>query len=263
MNVEVLHTKSTILKFLKENPALQIYAIGDLDDFFWPKTIWYSLKDKEAIQAIALIYIGMDTPTLLAFHNGESDYSSILIQKIKNYLPATFYAHLSSGLLDTFKVNSTIHHYGLNYKMVLNKKVEKPQNDNIRQLNNNNLDIIEAFFAIAYPKNWFDSRMLETGKYYGYFIDDTLVGIAGIHVFSAIYKVAALGNIATHPAYRGQGIAYKVVSALCYDLQHCVETIGLNVNSENTHAIKCYEKIGFEIIGTYDECFIKMNELDA
>lgn len=64
--------------------------------------------------------------------------------------------------------------------------------------------MIESFFVIAYPKNWFDSRMVESDKYYGDFINDTLVGIAGIHVFSEAYKIAALGNIATHPAYRAQ-----------------------------------------------------------
>lgn len=257
MNIEVLHQKSTILNFLNENTGLQIYAIGDLDDFFWSKTLWYAVKDKDAIQAIALVYIGMETPTLLAFHNGNAEYSSILINKIKHYLPKRFYAHLSTCLLDAFDKNN-ITYYGLNYKMILNKKVEQQIDNNIRRLNKNDLAIIKDFFAVAYPQNWFDSRMLETDKYYGYFTDNVLVGIAGVHVFSEAYNVAALGNIATHPAYRGQQIAYKVTSALCYDLQNCVDTIGLNVNSENIHAIKCYEKIGFEKIGIYDECFIEI-----
>lgn len=39
MKVEVLHTKSLTLKFLKENLGLQIYPTGGLDDFFCPKTV--------------------------------------------------------------------------------------------------------------------------------------------------------------------------------------------------------------------------------
>ena len=45
--------------------------------------------------------------------------------------------------------------------------------------------------------------MLKTDKYFGYFINDNLVGIAELHVYSGKYKVSALGNIATLPDYRG------------------------------------------------------------
>ena len=86
-----------------------------------------------------------------------------------------------------------------------------------------------------------------------------MVGISGIHVYSSEYKVAALGNIATHPDYRGQQIGFKLTSKLCNDLKKSVDYIGLNVRSDNEIAIKCYKKIGFEIIGTYDECYIMNN----
>jgi ribosomal protein S18 acetylase RimI-like enzyme len=141
--------------------------------------------------------------------------------------------------------------------MVLKKCVFEIQDKNIRKLTGNDLIEIQEFYAVSYPNNWFDSRMLETEKYYGYFTNKKLVGISGIHVFSKEYKVAALGNIAVHPDFRGKGIAYKLTSALCFDLQTCVDIIGLNVKSDNFHAIKCYQKIGFEKIGTFEECCFK------
>jgi predicted GNAT family acetyltransferase len=69
--------------------------------------------------------------------------------------------------------------------------------------------------------------------------------------------VAALGNIATHPDYRGNGVAFRLTSVLCADLQKSVDTIGLNVKTDNDTAVKCYTKVGFSIIGTFDECLIK------
>jgi ribosomal protein S18 acetylase RimI-like enzyme len=70
------------------------------------------------------------------------------------------------------------------------------------------------------------------------------------------YRVAALGNITTHPDWRGQGLATKVTAAVCRSLRETVEHIGLNVHAENRAAIGCYEKLGFEIVTTYEEVML-------
>lgn len=51
-----LHDKSQIEAFLRKNVNLHIYSIGDLDDFFWHKTVWYGLKTNDEIQAVAMLY---------------------------------------------------------------------------------------------------------------------------------------------------------------------------------------------------------------
>jgi hypothetical protein len=68
MNLKLLTGKDEIYAYLGLNPALQIYCIGDLDDFFFPYTTWYGLYDEEQIRSLALLYSGMETPTLLLFH---------------------------------------------------------------------------------------------------------------------------------------------------------------------------------------------------
>ena len=141
--------------------------------------------------------------------------------------------------------------------MELKKTANTIDDNSIRRLNADDTKMIEAFYAAAYPDNWFDKRMLDTNKYFGYFLDELLVGIAGIHVYSEEYKVAALGNIATLPKHRGNKIGQKLTSKLCHDLQKSIKHIGLNVKSDNIAAIKCYQNIGFEIVGSYDELFIK------
>lgn len=214
--------------------------------------------DANEIQSIALLYTGMDIPTLLLFHEGDSYYASHLLKKIMPILPKKFYAHLSPDLLDILGRQNINEYHGLHYKMVLIGTAQQPDNPNIRKLSNMDLSMIKKFYTHSYPQNWFDSRMLETGKYYGYFMDDTLAGISGIHVYSEEYRVAALGNIATHPDFRGQQIAYQLTSALCCDLQKNVDLVGLNVKSDNEYAIKCYKKIGFKRIGTFDECLITL-----
>ena len=45
MKLVSLHDKDTIARLLRRVVCLNLYAIGDLDDFFWPHTIWYGLED--------------------------------------------------------------------------------------------------------------------------------------------------------------------------------------------------------------------------
>lgn len=257
MRIRIIHDKHTLYRFLKQEAGLQAYLIGDLDDFFWPKTIWYALEEEGCIKAVALLYCEVSPPTLLCFQNSEREYAIQLLREIKNFLPASFYAHLGEGFIDAFGSSNIIKHYGLNYKMVSQHKINSPGMDNIKRVDKKDLNNINAFYREAYPDNWFDLRMLESNRYLGFYVDGVLAGIAGIHVFSATYRVAALGNVATHPEYRNRGIAKKLIAALCYDLQNDVDTIGLNVRSDNKPAIRLYERLGFQVVGTYEECLLR------
>ena len=98
--------------------------------------------------------------------------------------------------------------------------------------------------------------MYETGKYFGYFKGEKILGVAGIHVYSSLFRVAALGNITTDPDFRGQSVCKKVTSVLCRDLFETTDIIGLNVHKENVSAISCYKSLGFEINGNFEEFMI-------
>ena len=110
------------------------------------------------------------------------------------------------------------------------------------------------FFAENYPHNWFDPRMLGTGQYFGLRSSQGFLSVAGVHVYSAPHRVAAIGNVTTHAAHRGKGHATTVVAALCQNLCRTVDHVGLNVAAGNTPAIRCYERLGFEVVAAFDEC---------
>jgi predicted GNAT family acetyltransferase len=120
-------------------------------------------------------------------------------------------------------------------------------------LSREDLSNIVNLYKKSYPGNWFEPRMLDTQQYYGIKEQNDLVSIAGVHVYSPEYKVAALGNITTHPDFRGKGLGKVVTAKLCQSLMKQVEHIGLNVKTDNLPAISCYKKLGFEVIGSYEE----------
>jgi GNAT superfamily N-acetyltransferase len=258
MNLKLLTGKEDIYAYLGKNPAMQIYCIGDLDDFFFPYTNWYALSNNGVIRSLALIYSAMEVPTLLLFHEGDNIFARQLLYLLKPLLPQQFYAHMSPGLTDVLGTSNIMEHYGMNYKMTLKVLPPEVHDPNIRRLSPDDLEKVTDFYRTAYPHNWFDKRMLETGKYFGYITDDTIAGVSGVHVYSAQYSVAALGNIAVLPVFRGRQIGARLTSVLCHDLVKTTCTIGLNVRSDNVAAIRLYQKAGFEITGRYEECLFKL-----
>lgn len=254
MNVISLHDKNRIEAFLRQNIYLHIYSIGDLDDFFWKHTFWYGMGKDGEIKAIVLLYIGGDIPTILALDHDICRMKELLTS-IVPFLPKRFYAHISPGLEKIMAKHFTLKSHGKHYKMALTNKSasDSIETAQVEPLSINNIDQISELYKVSYPDNWFNEKTLLTGQYFGVKEENELVSIAGVHVFSKEYRVAALGNITTHPNHRGKGYGKATVAMLCKSLCSEVDHIGLNVKSDNNTAISIYKKLGFETVCTYNE----------
>ncbi|MDO9069304.1 MAG: GNAT family N-acetyltransferase [Deltaproteobacteria bacterium] len=251
----VLNNKNIVESFLRQNPVLHLYELGDLDDFFFPYTAWYALEEKGMISALVLLYQGTELPVLLALDDPGSASMPDLLNELKDKLPKRFYCHLTRGCEIPLADRFLLEPHGTHHKMTLTDKslLDTADVSGAVQLAARDKGEILEFYSSAYPGNWFDARMLETGQYFGLRQKGRLASIAGIHVYSPKYKVAALGNIATLPEFRGQGLGTRVTAALCRNLLKSVDIIGLNVKTDNADAIRCYQKLGFKITGEYNE----------
>lgn len=256
-----LHDQSQIEAFLRQDVFLHLYAIGDLDDHFWPFTTWYGLEHKGRLQAVALVYSGLSVPTLLAFGADEGRRIASLVQSLVGLLPRQFYAHLSPGLTTILQQIGTVTSHDPHYKMALvhPARLDSVDTSDVQPLSDTDAPALCPFFAQNYPRNWFDPRMLGTGQYFGLSGPDGFLSVAGVHVYSERYRVAALGNVATHAAHRGEGLASRVVAALCQNLRRTVDHIGLNVAAGNSAAVRCYQRLGFEIVAEYEECEVTLS----
>ncbi len=261
MKPVLLHDKAALESFLLRHRELNVYTLGDLDDFFWPYTTWYALQEHGEIKAVNLLYSGGDPAVLLAICNDNEAEMRALLEASLPLLPPRFYSHLSPGLEEILRPNYSLEHHGELYKMALRRPsaLDAVNTDSAAPLTSAHLGELLAFYAASYPGNWFDPRMLGTGEYFG--IRDAagaLASVAGVHVYSPTYRIAALGNIATHPAHRGRGLGTAVTAALCKHLLLTVDAIGLNVRTDNAPAIHAYEKLGFEKLTTYNEFMVAL-----
>jgi ribosomal protein S18 acetylase RimI-like enzyme len=252
MPVRELRDRSEIMTALSsEDRFLHLYEIGDLDDFFFPATRWFAPEG--GAPPLILIYSGTDLPVLLALTAGHRGSLALLLREVRETLPTRIYAHLSPGLVDVLAERYEVEPHGNYTKMGLVDPLPAPHGRAV-PLGPDDRTRLERFYAESYPGNWFDPRMLETGMYRGVVEDEEIVAAGGIHVFSAAQRVAAIGNVAVRPLYRGRGLGAAVTNAVCHALAAAgVSHVGLNVKTDNHAAIACYERLGFARVGIYDE----------
>jgi ribosomal protein S18 acetylase RimI-like enzyme len=257
MHVISLHDKGEIERYLRQNTLIHLYELGDLDDFFWQNTTWYAFKEAEQIQSLLLLYSAINPPVLLAISENLPALRNLL-QSSLQLLPPRFYAHLSGDLSTLLATHYRVDSHGLHYKMALVdiSRLETLDTSEVIPLTEADLDELRTLYRDSYPGNSFDPRMLETGHFYGIRRDNALVSVAGVHVYSPRYRVGVVGNVTTHPAYRGKGLGTMVCARLCRELLRTVEHIGLNVKADNVAAIASYKKLGFEVVGEYEEAML-------
>jgi ribosomal protein S18 acetylase RimI-like enzyme len=248
-----------IERFLRRRAEVHVYELGDLDPFFWPRTRWLGLRAGDgSLRALALLYAAPSIPTLLAFDDAEGAQAAELLSALSPELPDRVYTHVSPGLFEALSPHFRAHSHGRHFKMVLRdpSRLLPVDSAGVEPLGPGDAAALLDLYALAYPDNWFDPRMLETGMFVGTRIGGRLVCAAGVHVYSSQNRVAALGNIVTAPAFRRRGLARKATAALGRRLLGSVDIIGLNVAIENEAAVGCYHGLGFEAVAEYEEALL-------
>lgn len=259
MRLETLRDRNALGGWLRRDAALHLYELGDLDDFFFPLTTWHALVSASgAITAVALVFTASDLPVLIALgREGERGALRELLERLAPALPARVYAHLSPGTSDAL-AGFRREPRGAHERMVLADPARLGAVDtrSAEPLGPEHADEVSAFYAAAYPGNWFAPRMLETRAYHGARGEGRLLAIAGVHVLSREQRVAALGNVATAPEARGRGLGRLVTAAVCKALAPHADLVGLNVEASNGPALALYRSLGFERVAPYDEVLL-------
>jgi ribosomal protein S18 acetylase RimI-like enzyme len=86
-------------------------------------------------------------------------------------------------------------------------------------------------------------RTIEMGTYLGIRREGALVAMAGERLHPPGYT--EISAVCTDPAYRGQGLAARLMGAVAAGIRDRGETPILHAAATNTGAIRLYEKLGF------------------
>ena len=95
----------------------------------------------------------------------------------------------------------------------------------------------------------YQPRHLSEGRYYGVVEGGRLLAVAGTHAISPRYGIAVVGNVFTHPAHRGRGLATQATSVVTAALLADHEDVVLSVDPGNVTAITAYRRLGYADAG--------------
>lgn len=244
-----LEDRAEIEKILRRDATLHAYELGDLDDFHWPDTVWYT---DHLRRWVVLIYAG---GTVMLFVDQDEQEAGELLLSVSAELPDRFTGHFTTGLAGVLAAGFRWESSERQLKMQLTDH-DAPwrlATGDVERLGPDDLPAVQAFYAHSYPHNWFDPKMLDTDRYFGIRNNGGLISVAGIHVHAPAQRIAVVGNVATHPAYRGLGLATATCARLCQELVATTDDITLDVAAGNAAAIACYEAVGFTTFAQYEK----------
>jgi len=251
VRIRRLTDKAVIRAFLETDRPGNAYALADLEEPFFARCRWLAAEtDDGHVQSLVLIFEGLTPPVLLAM--GRADplpemLAHIALPKTAMLLgQAAHMAHLARA-------------YRLDYqdrmlRMVLRGPLRSPKelSPDIMRLDDRFLPELQSLYSQAHG-NAFAPYQLQHGVFYGLQQQGQLVAVAGTHIVSSAYRVAAVGNVFTRPEFRARGYAQQVTHAVCRELQARQLDIVLNVEQDNHPAVRVYRHLGFQIPGPFQE----------
>jgi GNAT superfamily N-acetyltransferase len=259
MCVIPLTDRDLIRGFLTTDRFFADYARGDLDPAHFHFTDWFGAEDDGVLRALVMLYHDLRPPILFAM-GAARGIEAILDQAVilpqielsirEEHLPIVekFYRAKLVPMLKMALETASWRARSVTQSPVFQTGIASSQTALLAmtRLDVSHMLQLEALYAHG-GGDAFRQRSLELGVFYGIFDNERLVSVAGTHIVSEDERIAALGNVLTHPDYRGRGLATIAASAVCEELlDRDIEMIGLSVSRSNEAAIKVYEKIGFK-----------------
>jgi GNAT superfamily N-acetyltransferase len=239
---KTLSDKGRILTFLDTDRLYAAYAIGDLEPDLFAQCTWAVAERGGEIRSLGLHFRGLTVPAF--FLMGETDGIRSILQ---NHLPpGRVYITCRDEHLPVIREYYRWEEEPVKmWRMALGGDRRPRAAGNGIRLTAGHAGQIRDLVALG-AVSGFDPAQIEHGVFFGIPEKDRLASMAGTHLVSPAYGVAAVGNVVTRPDRRGRGMGNAVVSAVLAELVRIgIRDIVLNARQENAPALHLYKKLGF------------------
>ena len=242
LSVKRIEGKREILGFLNRDRLYAAYAIGDLEPPLAHECEWHAALNEGEITALCLRFKGL--PPDRIFVMGKAEGLRPILDEAVNTETAHFafkQEHLK--VVKRFYSLMRLEHM---FRMVLAAEDFAPVEGPVSRLGPMHVHCLEELYRLGGDVA-FAPYQVEQGVFYGLERDDKLVATAGTHLVSRTHGLGIVGNVFTHPDYRGQGYGTVCCSAVVEELLSQSLDVVLNVKRNNEPALRTYERLGFNV----------------
>jgi RimJ/RimL family protein N-acetyltransferase len=209
----LLDDRAQILSYLETDRLYAAYAIGDLEPGMCEQSTWAGAERAGELEALALLFRGIAPPALVLMGNTD-DLQAILTDTLR---PERAYLACRPEHLSMTHELYVWEEMTPMWRMVWQAGRFQPVSGATIHLSAAHAGQLTALYALG-PGNAFDAAQIKGGAFFGVFAGDQLVAAAGTHLVSPTYGVAAVGNVFTHPDYRGRGYGTATIRATVTEL---------------------------------------------
>jgi RimJ/RimL family protein N-acetyltransferase len=237
-----LTDRSQILAYLETDRLYAAYAIGDLEPGMFEQSAWAGARRAGRLRALALYFRGLSPPAL--FLMGDVDGLRAILGDTLH--PERVYLTCRADHLGMTRDFYAWDEVVPMWRMVLRPASFRPVGGDPVRLGPAHAGQLAALYRLG-QGGAFSPAQIERGVFYGVLADGHLVAAAGTHLVSPTYGVAAVGNVFTHPDYRGRGYGTATTGAVVAELLRLgIRDVVLNVEQDNAAAVRVYGRLGFE-----------------
>jgi RimJ/RimL family protein N-acetyltransferase len=244
--VRPVRDRRALDRAMADDRAYAAYAVAQLEPGLFEQSRYWLAQDASGEQALlmhseaglgrAMVTVGAPAAldALLSLHPGP----------LSNYLATGAPEHLA--VLDRhFRIEGALEMRRMSATAATFRHIE----GEVRRLRAEDVAALNALYSTEGGPTGYTATHIERGVYYGAYHGWRLVAVAGTHVVAPNMGIAVVGNVFTHPAYRGGGLAKRVTSAVTDELLNSAgcALVVLTVNPMNTPAARAYEHLGYEV----------------
>lgn len=254
---------ANIERILRKDPVWSGYALADLSPTFAPHCNWTVASidsasiDGTQAEGLVLFFDLLDPTAIVTV----GDVAAVERAFEEALLPEKIYLNVREHHFPVVQ-----RHYGFPNGTIGYKRMHLPlsqdstawqDDEQTVRLTPEDESRMRALYANGGPftPDAFDTYQVENGIFFG--IEDdagALLAAGGTHIVAHEQRVAAIGNMYTHPDARGQGLAGQVLRSIVKTLRaDGIELIILNVAQANAKAQRIYERHGFVVHCPYIE----------
>lgn len=244
LEIQRRYDREALAEHLQSHRWVGAYALAQLDPGAWEESEWYSAETARGLAIVCHSRGGLGNATTLC---GPNDAVGAILK-------------LHPGYTRTFAIGDPQHLPALEavhllnnprrmMRMLVTAETFRPVAGEATPLLGPHVQIVNRLYNSEGSPTYYRREHISDGCYWGVADDERLVAIAGTHAIGRDYGIAILGNVFTHPRYRGRGHATLATSAVTDALLQQVRDVVLSVDPDNEPAVRAYLKLGYRDVG--------------